>query len=77
MTTKNKTGLTRDFVKQQVESAFGRDFLDELTTDKNQFALYNSPDFYAWSAIKDDYPILEAKIKAKEKMLVEFLKTLY
>lgn len=76
MTTTKKT-RTLDFVKQKVVENFGQDFLDELTADKNQFALYNSPDFYAWSTIKDDYPVLEAKIKAKEKMLVEFLNKIY
>jgi hypothetical protein len=75
MTTTKKT-RSLDFVKQKVVENFGQDFLDELTADKNQFALYNSPDFYAWSKIKDDYPVLEAKIKAKEKMLVQFLNTI-
>ena len=75
--TKTTKTLTLSFVKQKLVSILGQDFLDELTTDRNQFALYNSPDFYAWPAIKDDYPILEARIKAKEKILADAIKTIY
>jgi hypothetical protein len=75
--TKTKKTLTLSFVKEKVVETFGQNFLDELTADKNTFALYNSPDFYAWTAIKDDYPIVKERIEAKEKMLTEFLKTIY
>ena len=75
--TKTTKTLTLSFVKQKLVSILGQDFLDDLTADRNQFALYNSPDFYAWPTIKDDYPILEARIKAKEKILAEEIKTIY
>ena len=75
--TKTTKTLTLSFVKQKVVSTVGQDFLDDLTADKNQFALYNSPDFYTWSTIKDDYPVLEARIKAKEKILADVIKTIY
>ena len=75
--TKTTKALTLSLVKQKLVSTLGQDFLDNLTADRNQFALYNSPDFYAWPTIKDDYPILEARIKAKEKILAEEIKTIY
>jgi hypothetical protein len=75
--TKTAKTLPFNFVKKKIVSTLGQDFLDDLAADRNQFTLYNSPDFYAWPAIKDDYPVLEARIKAKEKILADLVKTIY